>query len=196
MTTIHNEDLLTFIHLQSSSVRAAMEKSGSTKRKVNPRKYIQKRLQSTKKAKPMKASSTTTPAKLAYRYSTSDLPSIARRVQPFSRQNYNSMPSWDFLGQTILPPSVEPYYACDPDVDEALQAFGSPKAASEGSPASYRSDPFSPPSSPISESGEDILDPCYDNSGSPAYPAATVPTDTEYYSDVSQFSPLGHYWHW
>lgn len=199
MTTTHNEDLLTFIDLQSNSVRAAMEKTGSTKRKVNPRKYIQKRLQSTKKAKPVKAFSAsiaTTPAKSAHRYSASDVPSIARRMHPFSRQNYSSMPSWDLLGPTSAPPT-EQYYACDPDVDEALQAFGSPKAASEGSPASYRSDPFSPPSSTISEPGEDLMDPSYDNSGSPAYPAAaSLPTDAGYYSDVSQFSPLSHYWQW
>lgn len=199
MMTTQNEDLLTFIDLQSNSVRAAMERTGSSKRKVNTRKYIQKRLQPSVKAKPVKASTTTmtTPAKLAHRYSTSDVPSITRRVQPFSRQNYSSMPSWDFLGHTTVPPPREQYYACDPDVDEALQAFGSPKAASEGSPASYRCDPFSPPSSTISEPGEDLIDPSfYDNSGSPAYPTPTLPTDAGYCSDISQFSPLNHYWQW
>lgn len=198
MTTSPNQDLLTFINFQSKSVRVAMEKTGSSKRKVNPRKYIQKRLQPATKPRSKPSPPQTTTATLTHRSSISDVPSFTRRIQSYTRPVYNSLPSWDCLGPATVPTSVDQYHACDPDVDEALQAFGSPKAASEGSHISYNSDPFSPPSSTISESGEDIVDPSmFDRSGSPAYPSAkTTLPDSGYCSDVSQsqFSPHHPYW--
>ena len=164
-----------------------MEKPNKGKKKVNHRKYIQKRMKSVQKPKPLY---TPASAKISLTSKGRKMPSITMKASMVF-QSGEELPPWisfSSVEKGVVP--SPPYQACcDPQVDQVLSAFESSDIPVD-SPRSCGSDPFSPYSSTVSESGEDYT---FDaNFGSPSYQIYVE--DCGYCSDISQFSPSQKYW--
>ena len=181
------QDLVSFINNQSDSIRVAMEKTSKGKKKVNHRKYIQKRMKSSQKPKPVYTPAST---KISLNSKGGRVPSITMRSKS-ALESGRELPPWitfSSLESEAVVPKSQYQACCDPEVDEVLSAFESVDVP-VGSPSSCLSDPFSPYSSTISESGEEYtFDTNFDS------PYQGYVEDCGYCSDISQFSPPQKYW--
>ena len=179
-------DLLQYLNAESNKIMGAMEKKCNGKKRVNHKKYIQKRLKPANKPKVP-----TSIAQQSTELVVNTIPTITRKGYCEPKDVGRKLPVWDSV-------DAKPY-PCDPEVDEVLSMFDNPPSVASDTTAPYS--PYS--NSTLSESGEETTDlgPYEFGPGfSPAYGSNHSPMDGGYYSDMNEFSqfspvPVHMYWH-